>query len=73
MNLERLIFAVVSLTLFGAFLLSFVNESMCSSGCGNITRPLFTFAHYTLGIWGVRVLLMGGFALFFVGLVRTRD
>ncbi len=54
-------------------LYTFVNPSLCETGCGSLTEPVFTFLHATLGPWGPRVLLTLAAIIFFWAGARTRE
>jgi hypothetical protein len=59
--------------MFCLFVLSFGNESLCASGCGNLMEPVFTWAHAAFGAWGVRCLFLLLAALFARGALSTRS
>lgn len=52
---------------------TFVDPTVCESGCGNLTEPVFTFLYSTVGPWGPRVLLVLAAVFFFWASLSTRE
>jgi hypothetical protein len=52
---------------------SFTNPSLCESGCGNLTEPIFTFSYWAFGPWGPRVLLLLVAFFFFWAAGKARE
>ena len=64
MNPRRLLYMSLAISLVGLGLYSLVTPSLCKSGCGSLSEPLFTVLYWAFSSWGPRVLLFSG-ALFF--------
>jgi len=65
--------------LFGVFLIGIAfwnvtDEAFCSSSCGNLTAPIFSFLYATFGHWGPRGFLgLVGVAIVIAYFVRRRS
>lgn len=52
---------------------TFIYPSLCETGYGNLTKPVFTFLYSTIGPWGPRILLLLAAIFFFWAGARTRE
>ena len=73
MNTRRLIYLTLAISLVALGLYSLANPSLCKSGCGNLTEPLFTFSYWAFGSWGPGVLLFSAALFFAWGAAKERD
>jgi len=54
-------------------LFTFVSPSLCATGCGNLTEPLFLFLYAALGEWGPRLLFFIAAIFFFWAAASVRE
>ena len=70
---KRLIYVVLGMVMVATTLFTFVNPTLCTNGCGNLTEPLFQFLYAVLGPWGPRLLLFIAAILFFWAAASAQD
>lgn len=59
--------------MLGLVFISFIYPSLCATGCGNLTEPVFGFLYSIIGPWGPRLLLLAAAGLFFYAAFDVRE
>ena len=70
---KSLIYVVLGMVMVVTTLFTFLNPTLCTSGCGNLTQPLFHFLYVVLGPWGPRLLLFIAAIFFFWAAASAQD
>jgi hypothetical protein len=70
---QRFIYTVLGTVMIAVALFTFVNPSLCATGCGNLTEPLFLFLYAVLGEWGPRLLFFAAATFFFWAAASVRE
>ena len=62
------------IALIGLAFWNITDEAFCSSWCGNLTAPIFSFLYVTFGHWGPRgFLILVGAAIVAASFVRRKS
>ena len=73
MSSSRTVLALLGVVMFCLFVVSFGDETLCASGCGNLMAPVFRLSYSTFGSWGVRALLVLASVFFIWGAFRVPE
>ena len=70
---KKFIFLSLGLIAASVVLYTFNDPTLCKTGCGSLTEPLFHLMYWAFGAWGPRLLLSVAAVLFFWAAATTNE